>query len=106
MVAAVIAFPGLVTGGIEKTVQIDADKVLQQMQTQSREGLPAPAASTPGGWTVRAAQPGSIERIAAWACTAGAMPVASTPAIPAFLMSKRRSMSDCLLGWGNKPLGS
>ena len=44
MVSAVIAFPVLVTGGIEKTVQIDADKILQQMQMQSREGLTPPGA--------------------------------------------------------------
>ena len=32
------------------------------------------------------------QRMAACACTAGAMPVASTPAMPAFLMRERRSM--------------
>ncbi len=54
MVAAVIAFPTLVTGGIEKGVQIDADKALQQMQMESaREAVPpaneaVPAASAPG----------------------------------------------------------
>jgi TRAP-type mannitol/chloroaromatic compound transport system permease large subunit len=37
MVAAVIAFPSLVTGGIEKGVQIDADKALEQLQMQPRE---------------------------------------------------------------------
>jgi hypothetical protein len=37
MVAAVIAFPQLVTGGIEKTVLIDADKALEQMQTAPRQ---------------------------------------------------------------------
>src|SRR5215208_800228 len=47
MVAAVIGFPNLVTGGIEKTEQLDADKVLQQMQTQGRQA--APAASGPAG---------------------------------------------------------
>jgi len=35
MVAVVIAFPSLVTGGIEKTVEIDADKALQMMQDKS-----------------------------------------------------------------------
>ena len=37
MVAAVVAFPGLVSGGIEKTETIDADKALESM------GLPEPA---------------------------------------------------------------
>jgi TRAP-type mannitol/chloroaromatic compound transport system permease large subunit len=46
MVAAVISFPNLVTGGIEKTEQLDADKVLQQMQTQERQADPADAGST------------------------------------------------------------
>jgi TRAP-type mannitol/chloroaromatic compound transport system permease large subunit len=54
MVTAVIAFPALVTGGIEKTVQIDADKALQQMQMQPRESagnvVSTPAVGTsPGG---------------------------------------------------------
>ncbi|KPF47778.1 C4-dicarboxylate ABC transporter [beta proteobacterium AAP121] len=38
MVAAVIAFPGLVTGGLQKTETIDADKALETM------GLPEPMA--------------------------------------------------------------
>jgi hypothetical protein len=42
MVAAVIAFPTLVTGGIEKTVQIDADQALEQLQAQPRESSSAP----------------------------------------------------------------
>jgi TRAP-type mannitol/chloroaromatic compound transport system permease large subunit len=37
MVAVVIAYPQLVTGGIEKTVQIDADKALEQMQDAGRQ---------------------------------------------------------------------
>ncbi|QTN24883.1 TRAP transporter large permease subunit [Rhizobacter sp. AJA081-3] len=37
MVAAVISFPTLVTGGIEKGVTIDANKVLDQLQMQPRE---------------------------------------------------------------------
>ena len=44
MVAAVIVFPTLVTGGIEKTVQIDADKALEPMQTSPAQRPPAPAA--------------------------------------------------------------
>jgi TRAP-type mannitol/chloroaromatic compound transport system permease large subunit len=50
MVSAVIAFPQLVTGGIEKTVKIDADKAFEQMQNTRQESYsnePAPAA-TPG----------------------------------------------------------
>ena len=52
MVAVVIAFPTLVTGGIEKVVPIDADKVVGQMQMKSRESVgrePAGGASVPGG---------------------------------------------------------
>jgi TRAP-type mannitol/chloroaromatic compound transport system permease large subunit len=37
MVALVITFPKIVTGGIEKSVKIDADRVLQEMQMQERE---------------------------------------------------------------------
>jgi tripartite ATP-independent transporter DctM subunit len=48
MVAAVIAYPTMVTGGIEKTVTIDADKALEQLQMKSRESLP-PAAMPAGG---------------------------------------------------------
>jgi hypothetical protein len=51
----VIAFPNLVTGGIEKTEQLDPDKVLQQMQMQPRESfsdtppaVPAVPGATPG----------------------------------------------------------
>ncbi len=39
MVAAVIIFPTLVTGGIEKTVKIDADKVLLQMQMKQQKEM-------------------------------------------------------------------
>jgi TRAP-type mannitol/chloroaromatic compound transport system permease large subunit len=55
VVAAVIAFPVLVTGGIEKTEQLDADKVLQQMQMQPRESsgatpaVPAAPGAAPAG---------------------------------------------------------
>ena len=48
MVAAVIAYPTMVTGGIEKTVTIDADKALEQLQMKSRESLP-PAGMPAGG---------------------------------------------------------
>jgi len=37
MVAAVVAFPTLVTGGIDKGVTIDADKALEQLQMQDSE---------------------------------------------------------------------
>jgi len=52
IVAAVIAFPNLVTGGIEKGVQLSPESVMEQIQSQSREpeATPgAPAASGPGG---------------------------------------------------------
>jgi TRAP-type mannitol/chloroaromatic compound transport system permease large subunit len=50
MVVAVVAFPSLVTGGIEKTVQIDADKALQQLQMQPRESAgDTPAATGTSG---------------------------------------------------------
>jgi len=44
MVVVVIAFPALVTGGIEKTVAIDADKALEMMQDKSNADRAAPAA--------------------------------------------------------------
>ena len=37
MVAVVIAYPSLVTGGIEKTVQIDADKALEELRMDPKE---------------------------------------------------------------------
>jgi hypothetical protein len=51
MVVMVIAFPSLVTGGIEKTVEIDADKALQMMQDKSTADRRAPSTlslETPG----------------------------------------------------------
>ncbi|GCL62473.1 TRAP transporter large permease [Pseudaquabacterium pictum] len=51
MVAAVIAFPGMVTGGIGSTVQIDADKALESMGLPEREApapMPGIDASAPG----------------------------------------------------------
>ena len=50
MVAAVIAFPNLVTGGIGKVEQIDADKALQQMMAPEPEAAasePTAAGSEP-----------------------------------------------------------
>lgn len=56
MVAAVITFPTLVTGGIEKGVTIDADKAFEQLQMQDTQretdpmaGFGQPAASAPEG---------------------------------------------------------
>ena len=46
MVAVVIAFPSLVTGGIEKTTEIDADKALQMMQDKANSDRGAPQAPT------------------------------------------------------------
>jgi TRAP-type mannitol/chloroaromatic compound transport system permease large subunit len=46
MVVVVIAFPSLVTGGIEKTVEIDADKALQMMQDKSTADRAAPSTQT------------------------------------------------------------
>ncbi|MGA8514723.1 MAG: TRAP transporter large permease subunit [Burkholderiaceae bacterium] len=60
MVAAVIAYPQLVTGGIEKTVQIDADKALEQMQKGGRQStidnsLPAAGSAAPAADGAKAA---------------------------------------------------
>ncbi len=55
MVAAIVAVPTLVTGGIEKTVQIDADKALEQLQRRDREAVPPAAAGTPSGDAASAA---------------------------------------------------
>jgi len=51
MVAAVITFPNLVTGGIEKGETVDADAVLRQLQEseQKDNAAAAAAAATPGG---------------------------------------------------------
>ena len=48
MVVAVIAFPGLVTGGIEKGEKVDADTVLQQMQEKDQKDNAAAAAAAAG----------------------------------------------------------
>jgi Tripartite ATP-independent periplasmic transporter, DctM component len=56
MVGLIIAFPGLVSSGLTKESTIDADKVFQQMQKDSKPtptldpfapGASAPAAGTP-----------------------------------------------------------
>ena len=47
MVGMIIAFPALVTGGIEQGVKIDADKALQEMVMPGAEPDPSAAASEP-----------------------------------------------------------
>jgi hypothetical protein len=42
MVAAIIVFPNLVTGGIDEGVKIDADKALQEMMIPDRPAIEAP----------------------------------------------------------------
>jgi TRAP-type mannitol/chloroaromatic compound transport system permease large subunit len=58
MVAVVIAVPTLVTGGIEKTELLDADKALEQLQMQ-RDG----GASAPGGGEREDPMKGLLESI-------------------------------------------
>ena len=61
MVAAIIAFPALVTGGIEKGETVNADKVLEQMQESEQKdaaagaAVPAAGASEPQGTASEAA---------------------------------------------------
>jgi hypothetical protein len=63
MVAALIIFPTLVTGGIEKTVEIDADKALESMTESSKAGRDRGAASAapamPGAPAASGAEGGS-----------------------------------------------
>ena len=60
MVAAIIAYPALVTGAIVQGEQIDADKVLEQMQQEQQKeaaaAAPAESASQPEG---SASEPGA-----------------------------------------------
>jgi hypothetical protein len=66
MVAVVIAYPGLVTGGIDAGVKVDADKALQEMtdsanaarEPQAASSEPAAAASEPEG---AASEPGKSD---------------------------------------------
>ncbi len=59
MVAAVIAMPTLVTGGIAQTEKLDADKVLQQLQGMDDAApRPADAAASPAD-TAAPPQPGA-----------------------------------------------
>jgi TRAP-type mannitol/chloroaromatic compound transport system permease large subunit len=55
MVAAIIAFPKMVTGGIDEGVKIDADKALQEMRIPERPAIEAPAA--PGASPASGAAP-------------------------------------------------
>ena len=52
MVAAVIAFPSLVTGGLDKPVQVDVDKAFRELRKESREGSTNP-------YVTNAAAPGA-----------------------------------------------
>jgi tripartite ATP-independent transporter DctM subunit len=49
MVALVIAFPGLVSSGLDKQPKIDVDKAFQQMQLPQRDAAPGSDGSAPGG---------------------------------------------------------
>ena len=65
MVAVLIYFPTLVTGGIEKTADIDADKALQMMQDKSnadragQSNAPLQMPAAPGSAASEAARAGS-----------------------------------------------
>jgi TRAP-type mannitol/chloroaromatic compound transport system permease large subunit len=59
MVAALIVFPALVTGGIEKTVEIDADKALQMMQDKSTADRGAAALPADAGASAASASDGA-----------------------------------------------
>jgi Tripartite ATP-independent periplasmic transporter, DctM component len=56
MVAAIIAFPKLVTGGIDEGVKIDADKALEQL------GIPDKAPIENPTLTVPAAEPDTVKK--------------------------------------------
>ena len=56
MVAAVVAFPVLVTGGIEKVETLSADQIMQQLDTPAAD-QPADAASAPEGAAKEGALP-------------------------------------------------
>ena len=65
MVAAVIVFPQLVTGGIEQAVQIDADKALESMTESSNaardssSGAASAVPAMPGAPAASGAEGGS-----------------------------------------------
>jgi GntP family gluconate:H+ symporter len=49
MVGLIIAFPGIVTGGLDKAAKIDLNKVMQQMNKEFREQAAPAAAEPPSG---------------------------------------------------------
>ncbi len=51
MVGALIAFPKLVTGGIDEGVKVDADKALQEMVIPERDAQPRPSLDSPSSST-------------------------------------------------------
>ena len=61
MVAAVIAFPGMVTDGIGTTVQVDADKALESMGMPQREAPAAMPGMETGASSPGAAAPSATE---------------------------------------------
>jgi hypothetical protein len=48
MVVAVIMFPVLVTGGIEKTESLNADQIMEQLDMPKTDEVPDPAAAMEG----------------------------------------------------------
>jgi TRAP-type mannitol/chloroaromatic compound transport system permease large subunit len=78
MVAVIIAYPGLVTGGIGETVKIDADKALQEMGMPAREE-PAPPPSLDAG-----------------SAPAGGDPAASAPAASSDADDAMKAVQDAL----------
>jgi TRAP-type mannitol/chloroaromatic compound transport system permease large subunit len=55
MVGLIIAFPAIVTGGLDKAQKIDLNKVMREMNQEFRE--PAPAAAVPASGSASAAVP-------------------------------------------------
>jgi TRAP-type mannitol/chloroaromatic compound transport system permease large subunit len=48
MVGLIIAFPGIVTGGLDKDQKVDLNKVMQQMNKDLQQSAPAAAEPAPG----------------------------------------------------------
>jgi TRAP-type mannitol/chloroaromatic compound transport system permease large subunit len=59
MLAAIVAFPKLVTGGIDEGVKIDADKALQELGIPQKGPLEAPTLGVPPAASDPGAAPGS-----------------------------------------------
>jgi tripartite ATP-independent transporter DctM subunit len=59
MVAAIVVFPKLVTGGIDEGVKIDADKALQELGIPQKAPLETPTLGTPPAASGPGAAPGS-----------------------------------------------